>query len=460
MSFCSELLFQSPREAAIDALHAATAIYTCEPVVDALLARVQWPRGRRRLVDTSCGDGAFLRRALARLLECEPDITDAELPQVISGWEVHPFAAAQAQASVREVLAEAGYDAQRATALSREIVHCADFLAEGPREPSYHVIVGNPPYLRFLNVPEVLRQEYERNVPVFARSDLLHSFLERSARTLHADGELALATADRWLFNEKAAQLREVIGKVFRLAHVERLDAASSFYRPKQRRAGSPPRVHPCAVILNAYRGTPITRDAIFPGAAALTPPRGERLLGEVCKVRIAPWLGTPGVFLIGADVAAGLPSECLVPAVDTDDIRDGELRTPTRSAILTRPGERPPPAVLAHLEREMPRMCARGRRQNPHWLPPEPFHGMDLTQPSLLVPRIARTLRPVRVPPGILPVNHNLSVVSAGAMDLNEIADILSSERAQDWTRVTSAPLENGYRSITTRLLRQLPID
>ena len=40
-----------------------------EPVVDQLLGHVDWPRGARSLVDTSCGDGAFLRRALARLLD-------------------------------------------------------------------------------------------------------------------------------------------------------------------------------------------------------------------------------------------------------------------------------------------------------------------------------------------------------------------------------------------------------
>ncbi len=90
-----------------------------------------------------------------------------------------------------------------------------------------------------------------------------------------------MVTADRWLFNVGAARLREAIGQFFRLAHLERIDVTSAFYRPKQRRAGSPPRVHPCAVVLNATRGAPITRESIYPGPAALPQTTAGLTLGD-----------------------------------------------------------------------------------------------------------------------------------------------------------------------------------
>ena len=62
----NDLFPLTEREEAINALHYATAIYTAAPVVDDLLDAVDWPRGNRRLVDPSCGDGIFLGRALAR----------------------------------------------------------------------------------------------------------------------------------------------------------------------------------------------------------------------------------------------------------------------------------------------------------------------------------------------------------------------------------------------------------
>ena len=60
MDISADLFYSNDREVAIDELHAATAIYTREPVVDQLLEHVDWPRGARSLVDTSCGDGAFI----------------------------------------------------------------------------------------------------------------------------------------------------------------------------------------------------------------------------------------------------------------------------------------------------------------------------------------------------------------------------------------------------------------
>jgi hypothetical protein len=83
---------QVERDAAIDALHQATAFYTADPIVDQLLDWLDFPRGSRRLVDSSCGDGAFLGRALERLLRHEPEASDERLLDLVHGWEIHRIA--------------------------------------------------------------------------------------------------------------------------------------------------------------------------------------------------------------------------------------------------------------------------------------------------------------------------------------------------------------------------------
>ncbi|ABM96877.1 Eco57I restriction-modification methylase domain-containing protein [Methylibium petroleiphilum] len=454
-----DMFGQSDRELAIDALHASTAIYTADPVVNQLLDMLDWPNGTRRLVDPSCGDGAFLGRALERLLLAYPNIDDARLSHVIEGWEIHFFAVSEARARVAGVLVTHGRQAADARALAEEIVRHGDFLLEGPREPVYHAIAGNPPYLRFANVPQPLRDDYERELPDYATADMLHSFLDRCALSLHGDGEIACVTSDRWLFNENAARLREAIGQRLGIAHLERLDVTSAFYRPKLRRRGAPPRIHPVGVVLRhaAQCASPLSKAPVFPGADDEVDAGGPTL-GELAKVSIAPWLGTPGIFLIHEEVAKGLPRDELVPAIDTDDITQGVLGKPTRYAIRTRRDVDPSAAVMEHLDRELPRMCARGRK-SPRWMPPESFEKFDLSQPYLLVPRIAKTLRPVRVPAGMLAVNHNLSIVAAGDRSLDELEAILSSDKAMEWISRRAPRLENGYFSITTRLLRSLPV-
>lgn len=459
MDLSADLFYSNDREVAIDELHAATAIYTREPVVDQLLEHVDWPSGARSLVDTSCGDGAFLRRALARLLAQQPGLDQAAILQRICGWEIHPFAAEQARAGLAGVLESYGYPAPLASQIGSKVVRCGDFLTEGPKTPTFHAVVGNPPYLRLLHVPQPLRSEYEREVPDYARADLLHSFMDRCVRVLHPDGELAFVTSDRVWMNQGAARLREAIGHSFRLAHLERIDVASAFYRPKQRRAGTPPRIHPCAVVLSASRGVPISSQPIYPGAVNTGLRAGQKVLGDIATLRLCPWLGTPGIFLLDAAAAARLPAHVMVPAVDTDDVRSGVLGVPRRCAILTRPEQPPPDAVMAHILRQQHRMSARERRSRTPWLPPEPFHSFDLSQESLLIPRIAKTLAPVRVPAGVLTVNHNISIVGTQGCSLDRIVEALNSSVAADWMAMAAAPLENGYRAITTRLLRQMPV-
>ena len=459
MNTSLDLFARSERETAIETLHSATALYTRDPVVLELLDEIAWPRGGGATIDTSCGDGAFLARAVERLIAAEADITLDALAQRVHGWEIHPLAASDARTRVAHTLAQHGFCPIRATLAAGEMIRCGDFLMEGPAKGLYRAVVGNPPYLRMLNVPQLLRAEYEQVLPAYARADLLHSFIDRCANVLEPDGEFAMVTADRWLFNEGAARLREVVGMRFVLAKVRRLDASSVFYRPKQRRAGTPPRIHPVAVVLQpvGQRGTALGPRPIYPEAKGIESDVQLRL-GEVADVRLAPWLGTPGIFLVESHVTASWNQSVCIPAIDTDDITGGQLRTPRRIALLTYPDRTPDTHVMAHLDRELPRMCPRGRGAV-RWMPPEPFHRFDLSRPSLVVPRIAKTLKLVRVPAGVLPVNHNLSIINSGAMSLEAIVEALRSDEANDWCCSRAARLENGYFSFTTRLLRDVPI-
>jgi hypothetical protein len=453
--------FQSDaRATAIEALHEATAIYTAEPVVDKLLDALVWPEGDRRLVDTSCGDGAFLVRALERLLAAEPHVGDARIADLISGWEIHYFAAGEARERLASILVRHGRARAGAHVLAATIVRIGDFLTEGPGTPTWDCITGNPPFLRYTNVPQPLRREYEAALPDYARADMLHSFVDASARALRPGGEVALVTSDRWLFNENAARLRDIVGERLGIDHLERLDVTSAFYRPKQRRAGTPPRIHPVAVVLReAHRcSKALGREPIFPGAAPADL-GGQRTLGDVAHVRLAPWLGTPGVFVVDQSTAERLPREALVPAVNAKDVRDGVLLPPTRWAIRTGRGVAPAPAIASHLASSAHLMCPRGRVNMP-WAPPELFDRIDLSMPSLLIPRIARSLKPVRLPAGVLAIDHGLSIVSAGGAALDEIQRQLERPEALAWVRTRAAPLENGWFSLTTRLLRRLPVE
>ncbi|TXH00089.1 MAG: SAM-dependent methyltransferase [Nevskiaceae bacterium] len=457
-----ELFERNPLEEAIEQLHDATAYYTAEPVVDQLLSMMNWPNGDRRLADPGCGDGAILGAALELLLESEPDADDSRITHLVSGIEIHWLAALEARRRLSGILVRHGRAKARADAMTELMVTCDDFLLRGPGKATWDCVVANPPFLRYSRLPEVLRFAYEEALPDYSQGDMLHSFIDKCMAALRPGGEVGMIASDRFLFTENASELRAVIGQRMGLQHVERLDCSSAFYRPKNRRAGQPPRIHPVAVVFREAQRSrfPLTRDPIYPEACDKAY-EGLPKLGDLAKVRLAPWLGKHGLFVVDLATAAlaDIPLSMLVPAVDTDDIKGGVLRTPTKYAIRTQRNVEPPASVTAHLEANMHLLAKSKQRTKQRWLPPESFEKLSLDRPSLLVPRIANSLRPVRVPPGILPLDHGLSIVSAGDRTLDELEDALMRPESEQWVRERAPRLENGFVSLTTRLLRRMPI-
>lgn len=455
-----DLFARDEVEDAIETLHVATAFFTVDPVVDQLLGMVDWPRGDKRLVESSAGDGAFLTAALRKLLAARPNVTNETIADLMCGYEIHAPTVADARGRIEQILVDHGRVRADARAVAAAVVIHGDFVKDCPDGQVWDVCIGNPPFLKMGNVPDVLRSVYKKTLPSYSLADLLHGFIAKCAAALKPGGELSFICSDRWLFSSSAAELRAVIGDRFGIAHLKRLDCSSSFYRPKSRRAGQPPRIHPVAVCLRdtAECVKQLSRAPIYPDAddSMLD---GRRTLADVSNIRLAPWLGPHGIFVIGADVAATLPAQHLVPVVDTDNIKGGVYTAPTKFAIRTHAGEEPPAAIMEHLDANLHRMPRSKQRSEKRWLPPESFARMDLSQPSLLVPRIASALRPVRIPAGVLPIDHGISIVAAGEATLDEIEEELRRPEAEAWVRARAPRLENQFWSATTTLLRQLPV-
>jgi hypothetical protein len=132
------------RMQAIDELHSATNVYTEDFVIDKILERIDWPSGSKRLIDTSCGAGGVIARALTKALS-QRAFDDDQLPEVIEGWELHPAACAQARSRVASVLIAFGRTSATASRLAEQMIHNRDFLTEAPTEPQFDYVIGNPP---------------------------------------------------------------------------------------------------------------------------------------------------------------------------------------------------------------------------------------------------------------------------------------------------------------------------
>lgn len=457
--FAPSLFSYSERDLAVDQLHAATAIYTKSNVIDPLLDRLGWPNKDLSLLDPACGDGAFLVRALRSI---SLPVDDVSALVRIRGWEIHPDAAAEARVNIATHLRQNGWCSSIARLASERMVIEDDFLSPSQPISSYKLVAGNPPYLRFGNLPDYFKDVYGENVPAHAKGDLLHAFLDRCSTVVAPDGAIAFVTADRWLFNSGAAALRESLGQKWGIDYVSRLDTSTSFYRPKDRRRGSLPRIHPVEVILRnkACAQISLSKARVCPDMDVSENVTG-RTLQDICSVTVGPWLGPFGMFVVDEATAKLLPSSYLIPCVDTDDLdyANGSIKRPTKFAIVTERESRPVEAIAAHLLSNLGKMPKRGiRNDGRFWIPPEKIPG-GLDQARLIIPRITRELKTVEVPPGVLPINHNLSVCTLNGNDLATVRDAITCAQSQRWFQRTADRLENGYFSVKTRTLRTLPL-
>jgi hypothetical protein len=387
---------ETQRAIDIDQIHQKTGIYTTRPEVDALLGRLGWPSGEQTLLDPGAGNGEFLVAALGRLNLGRDDVDQAV--HRVKGYEFHDGAVSEARRAVRDHLAARGWSAAAAERAALAIVENRDYLLSRVPAGRYTTIAANPPYLRLAHLPPAYRAEYESIVPLHARPDLLYAYLDQSAEVVADGGLIGLITADRWLINAHAAPLRRRLGKLYRVHGVCRLDPDSAFYQAKTRRRGTPPRVHPVSLTLNPGG------DGQFLGAEPFpldpVPAVDGTPLRELAEIRLAPWLGPDGIFLVDAATAAGLPRSHLAPAVEPGDIDGEEIRAPRRWALVTHRSAEPPAAIRDHLERNIGRMPPRGR-SNPWWLPPEPFRRTAAARPRRRARAADRRAPEGRPPPG-----------------------------------------------------------
>ncbi len=105
---------------------------------------------------------------------------------------------------------------------------CGDFLSS-TWDVQFDFIVGNPPYIRYENIPSRLRSSYKAIFHTFHyRSDLYILFYEHSLKNLSTKGRHCFICSNRWLKNEYGKRLRALISSYYKLEYiidVEKLDA-------------------------------------------------------------------------------------------------------------------------------------------------------------------------------------------------------------------------------------------
>ena len=234
------------------------AIYTKPEIVDLILDLAEYrPEvnrlARQRLLEPSCGDGAFLQAIVRRVVLSERihlgelDWNDDELNRCVRAIDLSAVAVVKARALIVESLVGEGCPEARAIILAATWAVQGDFLMVDWAE-KFSVVVGNPPYVRLEDLPKAVLSEYRRRFATLKdRADLYIAFFERGLQLLDAHGVLTYICANRFAKNQYGSSLRRLIAERYRVRHYINLEHTQPFL--------SDVSAYPAIVAIDRQRG-------------------------------------------------------------------------------------------------------------------------------------------------------------------------------------------------------------
>ena len=225
--------------------------YYTSPELAAWLASWAIRSATDRVLEPSCGDGAFLDAAAGHLeaVGLEAGTTTDQ----ILGIEILGVEAAKAR---RRLVCRYG-------ARAGKMVETGDFFAWWKRteQPSFDAVIGNPPFIRYQSFPEPHRS---RAMEIMMRLGLAPNrltniwvpFVTAGAASLRNGGRLALVLPAELLQVSYAAQLRSFLTDRFRRIHL--VSCNELFFKKAEQEvillladgARPPARESPCQVTL------------------------------------------------------------------------------------------------------------------------------------------------------------------------------------------------------------------
>jgi adenine-specific DNA-methyltransferase len=188
--------------------------------------------GVLHLVEPSCGSGAFLGPVVERLIESaqrhERDF--ASLGAAIRAYDLQVEHVEASRELCHDLLVVAGAPASTAEALAQKWVSHADFLLADMVDRTADVVIGNPPYIRYDDLPDELASQYRSMWPTMrGRGDIYVGFIERSLRLLKPDGKVGFICADRWMRNQYGAGLRDLVAREYAVEHIWTMHDVDAF---------------------------------------------------------------------------------------------------------------------------------------------------------------------------------------------------------------------------------------
>ena len=483
------------------------AVFTRPEVVAYMMREVmhagrfrKW--SRLRILEPSCGDGAFVLPIVDALLAESPDWNDASIDGFLSAFDVSPQSISNVRCAVRSKLLGAGCPENVVCRLLKRWFFCEDFLLHDSNE-KFDVVIGNPPYIRFDNLAEDKQKAYKARYKTFSeRCDIYVPFFERSLSLLSKRGVLAFICSNRFVRSSYGKRLRRMICDSFHVAlylnmeHTQPFETEVSAYPAIfviDRRTGHETRSGEVLALdadtLSRYR-TGVARSRLskfkkwYDGDEAwVATDSHERTRlesiacsfptiedsGEGTKVGIGVASGADDIY-IDPQRNAEIEDACLLPLVASEDIRSGNIEWNRR--YMLNPYDQHDdrrmldlsmfPKAGAYLSRHAEKLKARycARKHPEAW-----YRTLDRINYStfkaskILLPDIQRGGNVALDEQGEFYPHHNVYWITSKSWNMRALCVILRSAFVTEQVRRVSMQMRGGSIRYQAQNLRNVHI-
>lgn len=451
-------------------------VFTAPEVVCYMLDLVDYVPSRDLssvdILEPACGNGEFIVEIARRLISSAHRFGFDAQEAFMNHVRAYDIDEAKLEVC-RARLAEVGIDPKRS-------IQLADFLRTDVAPAD--IIVGNPPYVRYENLPADMVNFCRAAFRTFHyRADLYIPFFEKSLLALREGGKHCFICSNRWLKNEYGRKLRDLISRGFQLEMIVNLEKANAFQEDVL--------AYPAITLIQNAMPTATFSYAESAEATTLSSltmqrhpmPKGEdwteafvgagtsvaglTIEQQGFKIGIGVATGADSVF-ISRELPSQVEAELILPSIGSRDLRGDKMQwlgeyvlnpyKPNGELINLSDY----PRAKEYLERHRERLSCRhvARKHPARWyktidrITPSLLH-----QPKVLLPDMSGNSY-IFVDDGHYYPMHNLYYITgASSLQLRVLAAMLMSDFVREQLASVTNQMNGGFPRWQSQHLRKL---
>lgn len=455
-----------------------------------------------RVLEPSCGEGAFVIPLVEAWLAEKPDFHSADAESFLTACDISTSNIDKLRETLMGQLIGAGCTEFRAGELLAKWLVCDDFLLHDFQD-KFDVVIGNPPYIRFDDIPLAKQKKYRSLFTSFAeRCDIYVPFFEKSLSLLSDKGVFSFICTNRFTKSSYGKQLRRLIADQYHVAlylnmehsrpFVENVSAYPAIYiidrqldgktysatiddastttldRVRMGKARSKLNIFKCWYKGDAVWISTDCREREVADRIARTFPTITRsAVGTEIGIGVAS--GADAIY-INAQRTTSIEPCCLLPLVASEDIRNGCISWDERYLLNpyddnddTRMRDLESyPLMAAYLDRHALKLKARycARKHPNDW-----YRTLDrvkyslLRSPKILIPDIQLGGNVALDERGLFYPHHNVYWITSTQWNLKALCALLRSTFVTSQIRNVSVQMRGGSIRYQAQNLRNVHI-